>query len=180
MAQRWGVIITYRGIHSGQTAVRKFRAILRNALRVAVTTWWKQMLPKRFLAGARTEFGFTPRAAGYDDFKTDVQGGRISKWKGVDITPFWVARQQPRDNVLSGATQRESKSVISVGGTYKKATGRFRVPFGFSVGQKGKQRLAELLTLSHREAKVLAVLVDKRLGRDLNADQTVERKTIMA
>jgi len=175
-----GIKITYRGIRSGMVGVRKMRSIVRDALKAAIAEWWKNFLPQRFQPGARGKFDFAPRRPSYDAFKKRVQGRQVAHWAGRPITPFWVARNQPRDIVLSGETMRMTSQYLSVTGTYRKARGTIKVPAHFSIGSSGTGRVAELLSVTQSEARTLAKLVDRKVQEGINADRSVETVTVTA
>jgi len=176
----WGVIITYRGVHSGQKAVRKMHKFVRDALKKAALHWWQKMLRPRFLPGATAKYNLTPGTARWNRFKVRLQGRRIGSWKGEPVLAFHVARQQPRPFVFSGQTQQMASERVAISGTFKKAKATIRVPWYFKIGRAGAKRVKQLMTVTQHEANELAKMVDADVGAALNADQTVERKTIAA
>ena len=196
-----GVHITY----TNRPNVRKLHTAVRDALKAGITYWHRKFIPRHFERGAAGRYGYGPRwgkkgKLSYNTWKVKNQGrsvfipgGDFVKVVQTNVgirqsgTTITIARNQPRDLVLSGRSQFWITAMVKVSGTYKSAKGMLRAPWYFTHGKgepKGpnneSRNTMEVRRVTDDEVKELGEFVQKMIISGLGEQQTVEHIFIAA
>ena len=171
----WTIKLTYTGwaaalAEGDRSFKRLFHRVLKSGLMMVIERWYFYILKRHFDHDAARRYGYKARRPKYDKFKKAVEGRVLRNWGGMSIRPFWVARNQPRAIVLSGATQKmATRSGIRLTGTSKRGRGTFTVPAYITVGKNLQHIPAELTKVTKDEGMRMAHWLDKHIQEKMDA-----------
>ena len=143
---------------------RELTAALKPGLQAMVDHWHSEIFPDHFERSAHQKYGYKNRKPSYVRLK---------------LKRF----NQANDLVYTGRLQREAVRSIRISGTSKAAHGVLPVPkyaYMYRKTRTGNQpdKAAELVAITEDEMQALAVLLDKRLGEDLNKNRETRTVTL--
>lgn len=157
-------VITYRGLaahmaESTPAAQRAFDKSVRVALTEASAHWRDRYLPRHFKRTAFYEYAYAPRSKKYD----------LRKQRKFGHTDPLVLTGESKRTIMG--TPRDPK--IRRDGQRMVARIVFNAPKHFfqynkSGGRKFIDKAAELLTISLRELRVLANVMDRAMTKTMN------------